>query len=684
MYIFFNLNTPYYMNNINQLSGAQSVPYLWSFDLKFSDGKQQRIDFTNQQDFDLVLKKVIEKPLYTNTVATIFFGQTSVDNIEKRMKIFQESALTNVLQFRQTSANNSMVIEYKILKTEDLGEGKTKRVFANGVIETFDTNNQCHRVLPDGTQEKGKFNNDNQFVCAYKTEIDGCTTFIHPKHLIHYTDKSSNKYRYESIVEFQDKLIVLEQKFNRGSKNQFRAGKRPLLDVLLSFSNDEAYNNSSANKLKKVLEHKLFKNHLPDFFERVLMPDKSGDLHLFGLPKIAITVIIEVGARSGYIDPLKIIDPISKQNLFVHAVSTKNSELLEKLIEFFPEQFQSIALGIIEDLIMQGFEVPFVQNLINQVPKIKSEIPYYELWLQIADKEPDQKFHTQFALLTEKHKKILYEAAFAYRCTFVYEPATVPVKPEQYSINLMWINDKKISSDQQFLFGNGYTPENQALDFNKRFVEPVSAWAEKNPGTQINIWVDGLFATPEAIERSRIKLEEVLKDKSHGEVVFRDVRTISTVTRNGFVFSQFFPIYFRVDLLRAIVADYVLKNKEVQYFVYGDIDMKSLSGAELFDQRTINYLNEHGGVMAKGGHHGYENGFQIFNGNHAAFMNAHLKTIINTNLNKADQGFSNIREQQVYDSYPKMWSVLLDSNNENLLRKKIPTKPVQLPPSHFG
>ena len=103
------------------------------------------------------------------------------------------------------------------------------------------------------------------------------------------------------------------------------------------------------------------------------------------------------------------------------------------------------------------------------------------MWLAIAKGTcPDQKFEQEFRSLLPRHQQLLYQAAFAYNNPFLHEPADLPIRPEQYSINLMWINKNKMPPEQEFLFGKG-------LNFEKGFISPVSNWAKKNPGSSINI-----------------------------------------------------------------------------------------------------------------------------------------------------------------------------------------------------
>lgn len=99
-----------------------------------------------------------------------------------------------------------------------------------------------------------------------------------------------------------------------------------------------------------------------------------------------------------------------------------------------------------------------------------------------------------------------------------------------------------------------------------------------------------------------------------------------------------------------------------KYFVYADLDMAPMSSAELFDQRTMYYLDSFGFVLAKGGNHGFENGFQILNGHHAQLMRSHRQVIIDLNLQMAAERQTRLFEQQVYDSYPAMAMHFLEAD----------------------
>jgi hypothetical protein len=437
------------------------------------------------------------------------------------------------------------------------------------------------------------------------------------------------------------------------------------------------------------------------------------------LPNVNTTQLQTFTAKS--IDPLTVINPLSGKNLFIQTAYYGDAKFLNALIKDHPNAFLNIGSDIIEELLTRGHDASIALNAALEFEKLGGELDlYHRLWLQIACKDnlKEQQAKT-FSTLSPGQQQTLYNAAFLYNNASIHEPPDHLISPEQYSINLMWINEEKMLSDQQLLFGNGATLEERYLDFQMRFIKPVSAWAKANPESIVNIWLDSLMANHSAIEYAKSNIKTFLAGTSHAKIQFRDVRSISKVHKNPSVFSENIPIYFRVDLLRAIAAEHILTEKEAQFFVYGDIDMEPLSKEQLFDKKTMDFLEDYGFVMAKGGHLGFENGFQILNGNHPQFMDSHSKVLIDLNIEMATEKPTSIVEQQIYDSYPAMLTHFLDNDGrygklnlsiESLeklklfrfdkfktsahkilplgcskarLKEVIPRKPVKLPPSHF-
>ena len=247
------------------------------------------------------------------------------------------------------------------------------------------------------------------------------------------------------------------------------------------------------------------------------------------------------------------------------------------LVTLFPEEFLANGQDVITILLQQGHrELKWIVKAFEKARGILDE--YRLLWLQVARKiKPNEEFKKKFASLSPEQRHTLYDAAFTYNNSFLYETPDIPIVPDQYSINLMWINKNKMPADQEFLFGDGATPEKRQSDFHKRFIEPVSKWAKANPGSPINIWVDGAMATKEAIGRSQEALEDELRGTRHGNIQFRDVRSMEVVKQNPAAFSEEIFFDFRGDLLGAIAVDYTLRRQETQFAVYVDPATKPLT-----------------------------------------------------------------------------------------------------------
>lgn len=502
--------------------------------------------------------------------------------------------------------------------------------------------------------------------------------------------------------------------------------------ILLKANQRKSYENGQG--INDVLYHKNFNRER--FIEHVLSPNKLGIPRLFRVSNAAaldILDILAVRSKTKDFDPQKAINPISKRNYFIQAAHWRDKELLDKLIELFPKAFLSVGPELLEELGKCKFKFQnfndYVRQYAEKYQKAGGKLDtFHSLLIKVSDiPSPelikfserflpvlDETFEKDFASLSKDKQKILYDVAFNHINPFIFEQPDRPVEANQYSINLMWINKNKMTAQQQFLLGDSKE------DFYKNFVEPVAKWAKANTGSTINIWFDGTLATEGAIERSSLALQRALDGTSHGKIIFRDVRSIKTVQENPQAFSETIPVYFRVDLLRALAAEHILSSKETKFFVYGDIDMIPLSRQRIFDKRTIDFLNEYGFVMAQGGCSGFENGFYILNGANEQFMKSHREAIIDINLKEALEDPSCIQEQQVYASYPGMFFHILyatgrysklrltkhtelstilknstcydsyflfrarDCFARNKCYKIFPRKPVILPTSHFG
>jgi hypothetical protein len=207
----------------------------------------------------------------------------------------------------------------------------------------------------------------------------------------------------------------------------------------------------------------------------------------------------------------------------------------------------------------------------------------------------------------------------------------------------MWVNKEPIPEEEPFLFGFGKDPQEREADFNDRFVKPIVEWVRANPGTKINVWVDGEMAPQAVCDRALAAILQKLGPEEQANIVFRNIREIPLVQSNPEAFDSYMPVYFRVDLARAIAADHTLQSessdKEPRYFVYADLDIQPQKLPELFDRKTVEDLNQSGIVMLKPESEliEYENGFQIISGGNKSCTRSIRDRVIDSGLRQAKE-----------------------------------------------
>ncbi len=490
----------------------------------------------------------------------------------------------------------------------------------------------------------------------------------------------SCKDRKFGIAEIEEILLVLEKKTDPGV---YRISDISLEEMLFEISLIEEYD-CGGQSIASVLFHKDFETKKKQFIERALELDERRSPKLFNFSDKALRDIIKAGYQEKIIlDPLTIIDSTGC-NLIIHLAKRGSSGLLMELAMYYPEVFllAEIQNSIIEVYAIKNGCMPFLPFRELECDR------YHEMMLTVASQNIlDDGFKASFELLTFEQKQLLFDIAYIHNNPNLFETADTPVGPEKYSINFIWINKDKMPSEQEFLFGETDHPDRKS--FYEGFIELVSKWAKKNPDSRINIWFDGRLALPEAITRSRLALEKELADTYHAKIKFRDIYDIDLVQKHEMIFSSRFPVYYRVDLLKAIIADSMLHSDEIEYFVYSDLDVKPLSGSEIFDKRTLSFLEEHGFVMMKGlggddQKDTFENIFQILTKKNPAYLDLHRQYIIMHNL--VESKYRRINECTVFDCYQPLFFKYLDDKGFHELNniRHLPRKVTSAPRSKFS
>lgn len=520
------------------------------------------------------------------------------------------------------------------------------------------------------------------------------------------------EHRLWNIVDVEGSLFV----FECNDEGEWGLSRKSVPEAVCDACQPTAEVSARRFKLDDVLAHEDFASYCDPLIERALALDSDGVPKIFGFGLAQIGQVLQAASRRK-IDLTKIVDPVTGRNIFTHLANIDKLEIHEtivKLARAFPETFLNVGQNVITILLRKRTCSRIgMAAVMDEYMKLGGQLdPLRTIWCQIVRKtRPDETFSKTFASLSADEQQILCEEAFYWENPFVYEVPAHPVKPCEYSINLMWLNKNKLSEYHDFVMDDRF--------FHETFAVPVARWAKASPGTRINIWIDGASTTkPGAAERSREAILKHLSGCEHGDIQFRDFRKLEVVQKNPQIFSKDTHIYFQVDLGRAIAADHILRNKECQFFVYGDLDMEPLTCRQLFDKRTVNYLDDLGFVMAKGGMMGYENGFQILNGAHEKMMDSHRTVIIDLSVDQANRLPFSLSEQQIYPTYNLMLGHLLHADGRYgriipsvgktmsidlfrylnscgqwsftfekdfpLPRYIMPVKPVLLPKSHFG
>lgn len=323
--------------------------------------------------------------------------------------------------------------------------------------------------------------------------------------------------------------------------------------------------------------------------------------------------------------------------------------------------------------------------------------------------------------------QICYDLAFRIAHPYIFRLSETPVPVSDYTLNFSWINlnpqnrslnlaqnifDKGLNElenevsikDPQELRELEKKEQSLAPDVlekwnltKKTFCYRLSKWADKNPGARIHLWFDSALVTQRALQNT-FKMMQAISYSRKVDLKLKDIRADfdSYPSRIEDSFHPGTPVYFRVDLLKALIPD-ILNSSEnensAKYCVVTDVDVEPMGSKELFDQRTINYLSSDGYIFNRVGGR-MENSFFIFNKEKRDFYKLHKKYILNDVIKKI-RDLSNLRDTFSFNnSLSRAKQALLDSQSVFASYKSLikelkenfpiaPRKPVKCPPSQF-
>ncbi len=254
----------------------------------------------------------------------------------------------------------------------------------------------------------------------------------------------------------------------------------------------------------------------------------------------------------------------------------------------------------------------------------------------------------------------------------------------KYTVNLMWLN-RELERNQQFIH-----PAANEEQLREKLLDPVIQWAINTQGGTVNLWFDSFMTPPEAVQRTRLIIDQLTEQQAYSApILLRDIRNLPEVQQNSEVFSAQTPVYFRVDLVRAIIEVNSIRTKETEAAVAADVDMQPLTCDQLFDSETIGNLEKNGIVMARGGHLGFENGFQIVSHHNPNLIEAMQHALIDLNIERGRSGLAGQifgtngktppyydkmgpLKQIIYNSYPQMFQYFYHLEGRGELKIKYP------------
>ena len=267
-----------------------------------------------------------------------------------------------------------------------------------------------------------------------------------------------------------------------------------------------------------------------------------------------------------------------------------------------------------------------------------------------------EMFRREGLEITEDKLTACYDLAYKIKNPYIYRPSSTPPALSDYTINFLWVNlnpQDRVADVAQNIFKDGLdlsenaesikdprvlreletteaTLEGEALknwiQIKKSFVYRISKWADALPGAQINLWYDSALVTEKARQGTFEMMRSIASSRGVN-LQLRDVRQLPSLTGElEYSLHPGTPVYYRVDLLKVLIADYMMSSprESSKYCVISDIDIEPMSTEHMFDQRTLDYLSYYGYVMNRGG----ENSFMIFNREKEGLQKTHAEIMI--------------------------------------------------------
>jgi hypothetical protein len=271
--------------------------------------------------------------------------------------------------------------------------------------------------------------------------------------------------------------------------------------------------------------------------------------------------------------------------------------------------------------------------------------------------------------ITSKQAEELIDLAYLEENPLLYRMAKTKVMPDEYSINFMWIHKDNQDYDEKcHLLGKNIN----SLFTNVLY--PIVNWTSKQPEAHINFWYDSKRIGNKSSTIIQNTLQEIGKfGVSTNNVKFCDIRILDVVKNHPT--SKFFEkeivVYFRVDFLKALIANHELtKNNQMKYVVTSDSDMGAICVEQLFDEKTLRQLDEIGYTAGSAGISQEENGFVMLSKQKG--LQVHKEFMINKVINTANSKYPNIENEDAFSYvYEDFKNTLKKKGEKDEVYKKV-------------
>jgi hypothetical protein len=260
---------------------------------------------------------------------------------------------------------------------------------------------------------------------------------------------------------------------------------------------------------------------------------------------------------------------------------------------------------------------------------------------------------------------------------FLFGHSSLLASPKSLCINLMWLN-----RDVGTSITDRVRPDPKQV---------AKSWFSKNPedSTAVFFWYDSskIWMDKDTVsEHEKNGFLDVLSENEKNRFSLRDMQELESVKNNPDLFGRT-PIYLQADVLRFLLAKELIDTKQCETVLYADLNVEPQNRQDLFDDRTIEFLNEYGFVNLRhraaehstGGYNGFENKMLIMQKNDYLWQAFDVALIepLKEGVKRYSKNLDKMN-QKVYGQIPILFAYILSlkgrltlENVEGFLRQNI-------------